>query len=134
MNIKKLLQFPVTLQLIRFSTTGAMATLTHYLTVILLVELHLLLPLTANIIGFTTGFVVSFTGHRFWTFADTTQKISQSLPNFIIVALFNFSINQTLYFILLKKIHLPYDIALIIVLGVMALITFSLGKFWAFRK
>jgi putative flippase GtrA len=120
-------------QLIRFGITGAMATLVHFSMVVLLVETEHLPPLTANIFGFISGFFVSFSGHRFWTFAATSRSVRASLPRFFLIAAFNFAGNQSLYYILLEKLHMNYTIALIIVLGLMAVITYCLSKWWAFR-
>lgn len=120
-------------QMIRFSLTGTLATLIHFSTVIALVETTHLQPLTANIFGFFSGFIISFSGHRFWTFSETTQRIRTSLPKFIFIAGINLVGNQSLYYLLLKKLHFQYETALIIVLGLMALMTFLLSKWWAFR-
>lgn len=121
------------LQMIRFGITGSMATLLHFAVVVLLVETQHMYPLTANIFGFFTGFIVSFSGHRFWTFSETTRTVRASLPRFFLIAALNFAGNQTLYYLLLEKLHMHYTIALIIVLGVMAAITYCLSKWWAFR-
>ncbi len=125
--------FPLFFQLIRFGITGGLATLTHFTTVILLVEFTKLHPLSANVIGFSCGFIVSFSGHSLWTFANTTQRVHIVLPRFFLVAAINFGCNQGLYTLFLIKFHWNYTIALIIVLGIMASITFLLSKLWVFR-
>jgi len=124
---------PLLLQLIRFSITGGLATITHFMTVVLLVELTSLHPLSANVFGFFCGFIVSFSGHRFWTFADTTQLVRIALSRFFLIAIINFICNQSLYYIFLTKFHWNYTVALILVLGTMASITFLVSKLWVFR-
>jgi len=121
-------------QLIRFGITGTSATLVHFSMVILLVEIEHLYPLTANVYGFLCGFIVSFSGHRFWTFSETSRSTRASLPRFFLIATINFSGNQTLYYLLLNKLHMHYTIALLLVLGFMAIITFFLSKLWAFSR
>jgi len=125
--------FPFFLQLIRFGITGSLATVTHFMTVVLFVELTHLHPLSANIIGFMSGFVISFSGHRYWTFSGTDQLVRTALPKFFLVAMINFFCNQSLYYVFLTKFHWNYTIALILVLGVMASITFLMSKLWVFR-
>ena len=121
------------LQIVRFGITGSMATLVHFFTVVLLVETNHLHPLTANIFGFLSGFLISFSGHRFWTFSETSRTVSASLPRFLLIATANFAGNQSLYYISLEKLHMHYTIALLFVLGLMALFTYCLSKWWAFR-
>lgn len=125
--------FPLLLQLLRFGITGGLATVTHFTTVILLVKFALLHPLSANVFGFLCGFVVSFSGHRFWTFSDSTQLVRITLQRFLLVTVINFICNQSLYYTFLTKFHWNYTIALIMVLGIMASITFLASKLWVFR-
>ncbi len=122
-----------TLQLFRFGITGAFATLTHFTVVIILVEIKKLHPLTANLFGFMCGFLVSFSGHRFWTFSKTVQSIQISLLRFFLVAVISFIGNQSFYYLLLIQLHVPYIIALIVVLSSMAFVTFLFSKGWAFQ-
>ena len=124
---------PLFFQLIRFGIIGSLATLMHFTTVVLLVEFTRLHPLSANVIGFSSGFVFSFSGHRFWTFSGTTQLVRTSLPRFFLVAIINFIGNQTLYYTFLMNFHWNYTVALILVLGIMASVTFLMGKLWVFR-
>ncbi len=125
--------YPFFLQLIRFGIIGSAATVTHFVTVILLVEFTKLHPLSANVFGFSCGFIVSFAGHRFWTFAGTEQLVRIALPRFFLVAIINFICNQSLYSLFLMYFHWNYTVALIMVLGIMASITFLMSKFWVFR-
>ena len=125
--------FPLFLQMIRFGIIGGCATLTHFTTVILRVKFARFYPLSANAIGFFCGFIISFSGHRFWTFSGTTQLVRTALPRFFLVAIINFICNQTLYYTFLTKFHWNYTVALILVLGIMASITFLMGKLWVFR-
>ena len=121
------------LQILRFGITGTMATLVHFFMVIFLVETSYSDPLTANIFGFLSGFMISFSGHRFWTFSETSRTVGASLPRFLLIAATNFLGNQSLYYVLLVRLHIHYTIALILVLGLMALFTYCLSKWWAFR-
>ncbi len=120
-------------QLLRFGMTGCMAAMVQYLTVILIVETLHINPLWANVIGFACGFIVSFFGHRFWTFRGCDRKIIVGLPMFLVVAGINFIINQSLFYIFLQPLKLHYASALFISLCFMAATTFLLSKLWVFR-
>jgi putative flippase GtrA len=119
-------------ELFWFAVVGVSALLVHYgLVTLLLVPLGLA-PLLANVIGFLLAFQVSYWGHRRLTFRAGNVAHSQALPRFFAVAALSFCVNETLYFLLLNYTQLNYRSALLIVLFTVALLTFVLGKLWAF--
>lgn len=121
-------------QVIRYGIIGSFAAVTQYFTVIVLVEAFQLHPLEANVIGFLGGFLVSYLGQRFWTFATTTQHAKKTLPLYFLVATANLILNQSLYYWFLNQFHIPYHIALIAVIFICAVFSFMLSKFWVFRS
>lgn len=129
----KLLRHPLSFQLVRYGIIGGLAAIVYFTVVIVLVEIAYFQPLIANLCGFFSGFLISFLGHRFWTFSETSRTVRDSLHCFFLIATFNFVGNQTLYYFLFAKLHMQYIFALVLVLGFMALITFCLSKWWVFR-
>lgn len=118
-------------QVSRFALVGITALVVHWLVVRLLVPLGLA-PLIANIFGFLVAFNVSYFGHRTLTFKADHQRHSRTFPRFATVAMASFAINEAFYALLLIFTPLRYDIALFIVLGVVAVLTYLLSRFWAF--
>lgn len=117
---------------LRFIIVGVSALLTHWLVVILLVSVAGLPPLGANVIAFLVAFNVSYFGHRHLTFNASERSHRQTLPRFATVAASSFLVNETLYWLLLNFTPLRYDLAMLLVLGTVAGMTYLLGKFWAF--
>jgi len=119
-------------QLAIFGIVGVAAFLTHFAIVIAIVPLGLV-PLTANVIGFLCAFGVSYYGHSTWTFpANGDRKRLRALHRFFRVAVGAFLANETLFWMLLQWTDLPYQLALIIVLTLVAAGTLVLSKYWAF--
>lgn len=118
-------------QVSRFALVGVSALMVHWLVVRFLVPLGLA-PLIANVFGFAVAFNVSYFGHRKLTFKAEDQLHRRTLPKFATVALGSFALNEALYAVLLTFTPLRYDIALFIVLGVVAVMTYLLSRFWAF--
>ncbi|WP_052063554.1 GtrA family protein [Nitrincola sp. A-D6] len=118
-------------QVSRFIVVGVTALIVHWLVVRLLVPLGLI-PLIANVFGFVVAFNVSYFGHRRLTFKAEALNHSRTLPRFATVALASFAVNETLYALLLTFTSLRYDLALFIVLGVVAVLTYLFSRFWAF--
>ncbi|MBV9575590.1 MAG: GtrA family protein [Gammaproteobacteria bacterium] len=131
MNKLLTLKFPFILQVLRFAIVGLMAAAVHFGTVVSLVQVEMLQPLIANIFGFVLAFQVSYWGHRLWTFYDTSALHRTALPKLFFVQILNLAANETLFYIFLL-LHLPYTIALLIVLMILPLFTFAASKWWVF--
>lgn len=119
-------------QLLRFGIVGVLAAALHMSIVIWLVQQWSLLPLIANVFAFGASFQVSYWGHRWWTFAGTSALHREALPKLILVQVINFAANESLFYIFLS-LHLPYPVALLIVLTVLPFFTFFSSKLWVFR-
>lgn len=115
-----------------FVLVGASAALTH-LAVFVLAQSHMW-PELANALGFAVAFGVSFAGHRWLSFADTSATMGQSLPRFALTALAGFASNEAVFVALWRGLALPSLLALIAAMLVAAGQTFVLSRFWAFRR
>lgn len=123
---------PLFFQLFRFGVVGLTAAGIHFSTVVLLVQYFSMAPLIANIFGFVVSFQMSYWGHRVWTFNATDVLHRAAFPKLVVVQVLNFAANEILFFLFLS-LHLPYTLALIIVLTVLPIFTFVSSKLWVFR-
>lgn len=112
---------------------GASAAAVHFLVVTLMVAVYGWRPIIANVVAFCVAFFVSYTGHSLLTFADRDAAHSQSAPRFLAVAVTGFVSNELLYYLALNVLHLPYQPALVLVLVMVAGMTYVLSHLWAFR-
>lgn len=120
------------LQLVKFGIVGVTSASVNYIVVIALVEITRLTPLVANIFGYLIGFLVSFSGHKYWTFSSHSTSAS-SLPKFLVVSAAGFLANENLFYLFLNYLYLDYKIALLLVLLIVPPFTFLFSKLWAFR-
>lgn len=120
-------------QMLRFGLVGILAAAVHFTVVILLVQMDHWQPLLANMMGFMTAFHISYFGHRQFTFRATNIGYKTSVTKLLVVQLLNLCANESLFYIFLKT-HLPYQIALLIVLTIFPLFTFASSKFWVFNE
>lgn len=119
---------------VRFIAVGTTAAAVHWGVVRLTVESMEVAPLVANVAGWMIAFVVSFSGHRFWTFGATTGVgTGQSLWRFVLVSGTGFAVNEVCYAALLRAGGLRYDLALGVVLVGLAVATFVVSRLWVFR-
>lgn len=116
---------------IRFALVGTLGAIVHVSTVMLLVSHLQIHPLSANVLGFLLGFHVSYFGHRYWTFSETNVSHQVAFPRLLVLQIFNFIANETMFYILLS-LHLPYVLALLIVLCILPAMTFTVSRLWIF--
>lgn len=124
--------FSLLSQLARFGVVGFTAATVHYSIVVALVQAFSYEPLIANIFAFLISFQISYFGHRRFTFSGTTTMHTIALPRLLLLQIFNFVANESLFYFLLS-LNLPYQLALVIVLATLPLFTFTVSKLWVFR-
>jgi len=116
-----------------FTIIGAIAALTHYIVAVSFEISELLTASHANIAGFIAAFPVSYFGHRKFSFSGQDASHSQALPRFLSVAVLGILVNQTLVLNALQFTKLPFWLVLGIVMVLVAVSTYLLSKFWAFK-
>lgn len=116
-----------------FILVGSMAALTHFLTVIFIVESLGVVPLKANIVGWLCAFGVSYGGHFSLTFSDHAAPPLRSAIRFFLLSAAGFSINEGAYALLLHITQLPYYVLLGFILIAVAIVTYLLSQRWAFQ-
>ena len=115
-----------------FLAVGGAAAATH-MGIFALAQAHMW-PELANALGFCVAFVVSFAGHRFLSFTDTSTSVATSLRRFGVTALGGFASNELVFVLLLRGLQWPSLLALFLALLFAAGQTFVLSRFWAFRR
>lgn len=117
-----------------FTIIGALAALTHYLIAVSFEYSGTLSPSHANIAGFFAAFPVSYMGHRKFSFSGHDASHRQALPRFLSVAVLGFLANQTLTLNAIQYTALPFWLVLGIVMVIVAVSTYFLSHFWAFKS
>jgi putative flippase GtrA len=91
-------------------------------------------PEASNALGFVLAFVLSFGGHRWLSFKDTSTPVQQSLARFAVTALAGFACNEVVFMVLTRRYGWLGLLALFAALVVAAAQTFVLSRFWAFQR
>ena len=120
-------------QLLQFVLVGGSAAATHLAVVGLLVSFSGMPPLGANVLAFLVAFVVSYNGHALLTFSAAQARGWPVVAKFFAVACLSFVANEALYYIALNWLHWHYFWSLAAVLVLVAIGTFVMSKFWAFK-
>ena len=120
-------------QLFQFVLVGGSAAATHLAVVGLLVSLLHMPPLSANVLAFLVAFIVSYNGHALLTFSESKAQDWSVVARYFAVACLSFVANEVLYYIALNWLHWHYFWSLAAVLVLVAIGTFVMSKFWAFK-
>ena len=117
-----------------FTIVGAIAALVHYISALILEGCLMLSPGLANFLAFLLAFPVSYFGHRALSFANSNNTHGYAFPRFLLVACSGFAGNQIMLLALLRFSAIPFWLALAIVMVIVALATYLLSRYWAFRQ
>ena len=120
-------------RIFRFLVIGGSAAAVHWLVVLAVVSQTGMEPLIANIIAFLCAFSVSYFGHKNWTFEARDQAHGPAAVKFFTVAVTGFCINESVYALLLKGMHIHYLIGSAVAIVTAAVSTYVLSQSWAFH-
>ncbi len=125
-------------QALWFLIVGASAAAVHFSVLVSVVNLSTIGPAWANVIAFLIAFVVSFLGHFYLTFRANASEKNATLPILIkwfVSSVTGFLANQTLFVLGLNWFGDRYYILIwLVVTGIITVMTFALGKLWAFKS
>lgn len=136
-------------QALWFLAVGASAALVHFLVLISIVNFTNISPSWANVGAFLVAFGVSFLGHFYFTFKQfnypdkgckqsndqkNTTHYLPALAKWFGSSMLGFLANQSLFVLGMSYFGQHYYILIwLIVTGIITIMTFALGKFWAFK-
>jgi putative flippase GtrA len=116
-----------------FAVIGAVAATVHYVVAVSLEFTQVLSAIHANTAGFLLAFPVSYFGHRQLSFSGQNSSHWHAFPRFFIVALVGFLANQLLVINAIYFTSVPFWLVLGIVMVMVAVSTYFLSRFWAFK-
>lgn len=125
----RLLQSEFLLRFFRFAVVGSVATFVHMLVAF---SFKLTSPhvgvYEANLLGFCFAFLVSFAGHRYYTF-----ERNGSWAKFFVIAMAGFFVNNSIIWIG-ARLGINDLLCLFISIGLVPLFTYLGSSLWVFSK
>jgi putative flippase GtrA len=118
----------------KFAVIGAAATLVHFTTLSLLIEVaRFPFPTAASAIGGIFGITTSYLGNYGWTFARN-EPHRQFVARFVFSYLFSMATNTLLFYIQINFLGVYYAIAFLVATAASTLINFGLCKIVVFER
>lgn len=120
----------------RFAIVGILATLTHAGVAVTLLNTGVLPAFFANIAGFLVAFVVSFSGHHFWSFAASREagQAPRRMRRFFLLAITGFALNSGILATWLELTPWPDTLGILFAIAIVPALTFLGARFWAFAS
>ena len=119
-------------RVLKFGSVGVLATLVHYAVAMGFAELGGIGLVVANILGWFAGLIVSWYGHRHFTFSKAEFGRASPLL-FTAISVFAICVSSGVAY-LMHLIDAPAYIGLIFAIGVIPAITFLGHRFVVFRR
>src|SRR4051812_35175775 len=118
----------------KFAVVGVGATLTHFTTLSLLIEVaRLPWPTVASAIGSIFGIVTSYLGNYAWTFARN-EPHRQFVARFFGTYIFSMATNTVIFYIQVHFLGFYYTVAFLVATAASTLINFGLCKIVVFER
>ena len=117
--------------MLRFAVSGGLATGTHAIVFVTLIEWLAVRPLLAAGVAFVIALFVSYGMNYHWTFSVSgAHRIM--LPKFFVVAVSGLLLNLGITYAVVDVAGYWYGYALLLVVLLVPLMTFVLSRLWVF--
>jgi putative flippase GtrA len=117
----------------RFAIIGVLATIVHIAIVWVLISHAGLFPIVANLLAFLVAFILSFSGHYYWTFYSRSDRM-QALRRFFVISGSAFVLNNIVLTGLLSIEIITAVMAAIYAAFLIPVFTFILSRLWVFKQ
>lgn len=121
------------LDICRFIIVGGAATLVHFTAALAVHHIFHASPLWSNFLAFCMAFIVTYLGNYFWAFESRAGHVGAGLKS-LCVSLTGLGISQFIVWGLADQAGLPFYLSLCAALMIVPIVTFSLNRYWVFRR
>jgi putative flippase GtrA len=118
-------------QFMLFAGVGAIGTIGHYTTLIVLVEFWALDPVIASCLGFVVGALINYILNYHFTF-QSDKRHREALTKFLLVAIAGAAINGVIMYIGVENTQFNYLLVQVFATTVVLLWNFIVNKLWTF--
>ena len=118
-------------QFLMFAGIGAIGTIGHYTTLIVLVQFWMVDPVVASSFGFIVGAVINYILNYEFTF-QSKKRHREALTKFLIVATIGAGINGFIMYVGVENTNINYMLVQIFATGIVLLWNFIVNKLWTF--
>jgi putative flippase GtrA len=119
-------------RVVSFAFVGAVGTLMHYLTLVVLVEVFDTSPTVATTAGFVVGAIVNYALNYRYTFRSAKSHLDAG-PKFFACAILSGCVNTAIVAVGVSSFNGEYLLVQLIATGAVFALNFLLNSEWTFR-
>jgi len=116
---------------IRYTISGGLAALVHFLVLIILVEKIAVNPTFASAIGFCMAIFVNYNMQYHWTFKSSGTHRTIFI-RYVLITFVMLGVNTIIFWFLFEKQGLVYLLAQVIATGIVMFMNFVINKNYTF--
>lgn len=118
---------------IRYFISGSLATVVHFLILILLVEQFKIIPTISSSVGYLFAVIFNYLAQYYWTFKPTGSH-KRFVIRFLGVTAITFLINAGLVWFLTESQKIPYLISQVFSTGTVFILNFVINYHFTFKS
>jgi putative flippase GtrA len=118
---------------LRYLIAGGTAGVTDLLVLYVLNSVFGVYYLLSAIFAYIVAFVVSFTGHKYWTFKSHKESIHRQVVSYLGATLFGLALNTLLMYLFVDYFHILVLLSQIIVGFMVASVSFFISRNVVFK-
>ena len=120
-------------QFLRFTGVGGIGTFTHYVTLIILVQIIGIPPVPSSVAGFIVGALVNYYLNYRFTFRSKKNH-REAIIKFFVIALMGLMLNTVIMAMGTMIVVLNYFLAQMIATGIVLIWNFTGNCLWTFKE
>jgi len=121
-------------QVSRFAAVGVVATLVHYLVIVLLVDLlHWVGPTPATVAGSVFGIATAYFGNAHFVFEIEERRHAVYVPRFVVIYLSVMAIHAGMMYLFADRMGLQYTVGFVVATAFSAITTFLANRYLVFN-
>lgn len=120
-------------QFAKFTSVGAIATLAHYSTLVVLRELVNVEVVLATTLGYMVGALVNYWLNFHWTFSNQANH-RRAVPRFFLIAAVGLLLNAALMHAMITYLNIWYLFAQVLATGMVLVFNFICNRLWTFKE
>lgn len=121
-------------EMFRFGIVGALATLTHFMVLVALVEHVYMQPALSNGVAFLCAVSVTYLGQSLWVFSGHGSINLVKLLRFSVSLALGFFVNISIMALATEGFGLGHRIGFLVACLSVPILSFIINKLWVFRN
>lgn len=115
----------------KYIVAGCLATGTHYVVMVVLINKFALPEVVSSSLGFIAGALVKYP-LNYWAVFDSAAEHRGAVVRFVLSLVISFALNAALFAVLLRVLDVHYMVSQVLTTGIVLFVNYLLARYWVF--